>query len=133
MKNTWTQFQTRFNDKFPSPLSSLPSKFEQLVTRNSDTKTAKRGKKTRYYSTSLKFAQIVIPRVKWWREVFKKRFSLASKLYFFSSSSSFSPSLLIYMERGGGGVQLSWNVANFRANRRVFRMCSDSEKQVNLG
>lgn len=28
---------------------------------------------------------------------------------------------------GEGRVQLSWNVANLRANRRVFRMCSDSE------
>lgn len=54
-------------------------------------------------------------------------------LFFFFFFFFFFPSLLIYMERGGGRVQLSWNVANFRANRRVFRMCSDSEKQVNLG
>lgn len=64
---------------------------------------------------------------------FQKTLLSSFETLFFFLLLFFSPSLLIYMERGGEGVQLSWNVANFRANRRVFRMCSDSEKQVNLG
>lgn len=53
----------------------------------------------------------------------KTRLELRNFIFFFLFFSP--PSAFTW--GGDGGVQLSWNVANLRANRRVFRMCSDSE------
>lgn len=56
----------------------------------------------------------------------KKKRALETLFFIFFFPLLFISPPRIFMEgRGGRGVQ--WNVANLRANRRVFRMCSGSE------
>lgn len=118
-------------DAIPNTIQ-IPPPFKIRATcytkfRYKSRKRRKKQSRSRYYSTKIR-ANCNSPSKMVARSFQKTRLQLRNFIFF----SSFFSSLRIYIERGGR-VQLSWNVANFRANRRVFRMCSDSEKQVNLG